>query len=246
MSLGLPWAEENVVPDMRDTLAALDRRMAALRDQIADLAQPPEPAPPPPPPAPRTLPMPTPADPGDDAPPTGHTEHRSASAVVLGEAVDRLGSQIEELLMMRERLMADARDLLNRYRFQLDALEAQDPSPIQAAVVSLLSPERVAPREEAGPSDPEPRPVFFEGIVTMTVGGASRIQTIQVLEDSLARIQHVERVYIRRWHAGALWLELSVSGGVELLGELNRVLPFPFAVHSATGQEIIISLEGDR
>jgi hypothetical protein len=80
----------------------------------------------------------------------------------------------------------------------------------------------------------------------MTVGGATRIQTIQVLEDSLSRILHVERVYIRRWHAGALWLELSLSDGVELLGELNRVLPFPFAVQSATGQEIVISLEGER
>jgi hypothetical protein len=166
--------------------------------------------------------------------------------VVLAEGVDRLGSQIEELLMMRERLVADARDLLNRYRLQLDALEAQDPSPIQAALASLLSPERVAPGEEDRPGDPEPRPAFFEGVVTMTVGGASRIQTIQVLEDSLSRIPHVERVYIRRWHAGALWLELSVSAGVELLGELNRVLPFPFAVQSATGQEIIISLEGER
>ena len=75
------------------------------------------------------------------------------------------------------------------------------------------------------------------------MSGASRIQTIQVLEDSLSRIRGAERVYIRRWHAGALWIELTLSGGVELIGELNRVLPFPFAVQSATGEEIALSLE---
>jgi hypothetical protein len=246
MSRGLLWAEENVVPDTRDTLAALDRRLAELRDQIADLAEAPAPAPPPPPPTPRPLPPPTAAGLADDVPDAAQAEHRRASGRALVEGVDRLGSEIEELLRMRERLLVEARELLNRYQLQLDALAAEDPADIRAAVASLLSPEPAARGEEAARSEPGPRPAFFEGVVTMTVGGATRIQTIQVLEDSLSRILHVERVYIRRWHAGALWLELSLSDGVELLGELNRVLPFPFAVQSATGQEIVISLEGER
>ena len=234
------------MPDISDTLAALDQRLTDLREQIADLTRAPEPAPPAPPPARRPLPQPASIlsleDPGQSARPA----LGDLSGEGLSEAVERLGGQLQDLLGMRDRLVADTRALLARYQIQLDALEADDPSEIRAAAGSLLSSEAAAPDRGGARADLPSRPAFYEGMVRMSVRGATRIQTIQVMEDSLSRIRHVEQVYIRRWHAGALWLELWVAAGVELLGELNRVLPFPFAVQSASGQEIVISLEGDR
>lgn len=164
----------------------------------------------------------------------------------MAQEVGELGAQIEQLLTLRERLLVDARELLRRYELQLDELERHDSSDVQAALASLLSGQGAAAEPAVGPEVLASRPAFFAGRVTVTVAGASRIQTVEVLEDSLSRVPHVQEVYIRRWHAGALWLELTVSEGVELIGELNRVLPFPFAVQSATGQEVIISLEGER
>ena len=47
--------------------------------------------------------------------------------------------------------------------------------------------------------------------MTLTIDGATRIQTVEVLADSLSRVRHADSVYFRRWHAGRLWLELSLS-----------------------------------
>jgi hypothetical protein len=88
------------------------------------------------------------------------------------------------------------------------------------------------------------RPAFFEGTVTLVALGANLLQTVEVLEDSLVRARQVTRAYIRRVHAGEARVELSLTGGVDLVGELNRVMPFPFAVRSATREEIVITLEG--
>lgn len=260
MSRALPRAEERDVPDIRETLAQLDRRLADLRHQIDDLADTPEPAPPPPPPARRDLPLPPPPDLGDHpatlpAATAAAPEAERARARALSEGIGQLGSQIEQLLTVRERLLADARQLVASYARALDDLEHQDISQARSALASLLS--RPAPplqeKEPATGADPGAggraglsRPAFFEGMVNVSVTGATRIQTIQVLEDSLSRVRHVEQVYIRRWHAGQLWLEVTTSGGVDLIGELNRVLPFPFAVQSATAREIMISLDGER
>ncbi len=234
------------MPDISDTLAALDQRLTDLREQIADLTRAPEPAPPSPPPARRSLPQPTSTASIEDLAQASTAGWGALSGEELSQAVERLGAQLQDLLKMRDRLLADARALLTRYQLQLDALEADDPSEIRAAAGSLLSSEPPVADQGGARAALPSRPAFFEGMVRMSVRGATRIQTIQVMEDSLSRIRHVERVYIRRWHAGVLWLELWVAAGVELLGELNRVLPFPFAVQSATGQEIVISLEGDR
>lgn len=245
MSRGLPRPEETDVPDIRETLAQLDRRLADLRHQIDDLVTEPEPAPPPPPPARSSVPVPTAAElesayfeRGSEAAGPRASQVEAASA-----AVDRLGDQIKQLLMIRERLLNDAEQLLAGYERQLRELEAFDVSEVEAAVAAL------APAStEKGTDFPElaPRPAFFEGLMTVSVAGVGRIQTIQVLEDSLSRVRQVEEVYIRRWHAGLLLIELTLSAGVELIGELNRVLPFPFAVQSATGQEIALTLEGER
>ncbi|HZU60461.1 MAG TPA: hypothetical protein VE983_05815 [Solirubrobacteraceae bacterium] len=89
------------------------------------------------------------------------------------------------------------------------------------------------------------RPAFFEGMVTLVARGADRLATIQVLEDSLSRAGQVTRVYLRRVQAGQVRFELTLTGGVDLVGELNRVMPFPFAVRSATREEVVISLEGE-
>jgi hypothetical protein len=90
----------------------------------------------------------------------------------------------------------------------------------------------------------EARPAFFEGTVKLVARGANRLQTVQVLEDSLRRARQVTRVYVRRVYAGEVRCELTLTGGVDLVGELNRVMPFPFAICSATREEIVISLEG--
>jgi hypothetical protein len=146
---------------------------------------------------------------------------------------------------MRERLLGDARSLLRIYERQLQTLEAQDTSELELLTSQLTG--RGAPQSATeGRTAGESRPAFFEGTVTVTAGGAHRIQTIEVMEDSLSRVRRVEQVYLRRWHAGRVSFELKLAAGVELIGELNRVLPFPFAVQSATGQEIVITLDGER
>jgi hypothetical protein len=244
-----PWTEEDEVPDIGESLAQLDQRLAEIRQQLADMAERPEALPPPPPPARRDLPPPAPGL--QELAPSGHppaaklSERRREPVRVVGEGVGQLGTQIEQLLRIRQRLVGDVRGLLMRYQRELDECERGDVSELQSALDSLLA---CAPEAEqpGGLDGLLARPAFFEGTVDVAIGPATRIQTIQVLEDALARVRHVQQVYIRRWHADQLWLELTVSGGVELIGELNRVLPFSFAVRSASSREIVIRLEGER
>lgn len=247
----LPRTEENDVPDIGETLTQLDRQLAEIRHRLDGLAERPGASPPPPPPARRPLPLPTPGELEEETahaqPVTAGTSQLDRELVqVVDEGVGRLGSQIEQLLRIREGLITDVRELLTGYRRRLDELELQDVSEFRSALDSLLVASASDPAPPGGVDELLSRPAFFEGTVDVAVGPATRIQTIQVLEDALARVRHVEQVYIRRWHAGELWLEVTVSSGVELLGELNRVLPFPFAVQSASGQAIVIRLEGER
>lgn len=246
---GLARTKETYVPDIRETLAQLDTRLADLRHQINDLVTESEPAPPPPPPGPSSMALPTAAEMESayGGPPEADTESRGSrvsQAQAASEAVDQLGTQIKQLLTIRERLLNDAERLLAGYERQLRELESLDAPDVEAALAPLLP---VSGRTDPGATQPPPsRPAFFDGAVTIAVGGVHRIQTIQVLEDSLSRVRHVDQAYIRHWHAGQLLFELTLSAGVELIGELNRVLPFAFAVQSATGQEIAITLEGER
>src|SRR5690348_15587671 len=105
MSRGVPRPEETDVPDIRETLAQLDRRLADLRHQINDLVTEPEPAPPPPPPARSTVPAPTAAE--LESAYLGHGSEtigpRVSHVEAASEAVDQLGSQIKQLLTIRER-----------------------------------------------------------------------------------------------------------------------------------------------
>lgn len=169
-----------------------------------------------------------------------------SAARAMAEGVGQLGAQIQQLLSIRQRLLDDARQLLRRYEQELQELEREDSLDLRAPLDASPAAQISGSEERADGDGQPPRPAFFEGLVALTVAGATRIQTIQVLEDSLSRLAGAEQVYIRRWHAGTLWLELTMSGGVELIGELNRVLPFPFAVQSAAAHEIVISLEGER
>ncbi len=250
VSRGLPRAEETDVPDLRETLAQLDRRLDDLRHQINGLVTEPEPALPPPPAAPSSVPVPTAAEierayAGPPALGREATGPQASQLQAASEAVGQLGVQIKQLLTIRERLLSDAEQLLAGYERQLRELETLDVLDVEAALAALLPAPGLT---ETGAGSPEfpARPAFFDGVMTITVVGVHRLQTIQVLEDSLSRVRQVDRVYIRRWHAGQLLFELTLSAGVELVGELNRVLPFPFAVQSATGHEIGITLEGER
>ena len=251
MGRGRPRPEETDVPDIRETLAQLDRRLADLRHQINDLVTEPDPAPPPPPPPRSSVPPPPQAAElereyaGQSARGVSSLGPQPAQVRAVSEAVGQLGAQVKELLTMRERLLNDAERLLAGYERRIRELEALDPTDVEAALAALASPPEIT-ETAATVADAPSRPAFFDGLMMVSVVGVGRIQTVQVLEDSLSRVRNVERVYIRRWHAGRLLLELTLSGGVELLGELNRVLPFSFAVHSATGQDITISLEGER
>jgi hypothetical protein len=71
----------------------------------------------------------------------------------------------------------------------------------------------------------------------------SRLQTIQVLEDSLTRVRGAQLAHVRGYHQGEVRLELVLGEAVDLIGELNRTLPYAFAVESARQDEIIIRLE---
>ena len=232
---GSPSAPDEDAPDLQRTFAQLDERLAELRDQLSTGSDvPPEPAPLPPPPERRRLPEPAPpvSEPGPapgprSAEPAPESASYPEAELARIESLEQLGTQIEQLLTVRDQLLSDARELVRAFDRRLDELESQGTISVKV-------------------SSPPPRPAFFEGVVTLAVTGASRIQTIQVLEDSLARVRQVERTYIRRWHAGQVSIELTLSGGVELIGELNRVLPFPFAVRSATGQEIALTVEEER
>jgi hypothetical protein len=265
--------ECNTVSDIRETLDQLDRRLDELRRQVAVLAEEPrQAADPAPPPAQqlRSVPAPPPdltdleaalgltdlperdrvAEPdGANAPLTG----------VPGEAPVEMTTDMGQLMAVREQLMAGARELARAYERQLGLLEQMALSGLPATSSESSATSSVPPaappattRNLSGripsPADAvdQARPAFFEGTVELVVSGAHRIQTIEVLEDALSRARHVDYVYVRRCHRGQVRLELSLAGGAELLGELNRVLPFPFAVTSATGTEIALSLEGQR
>lgn len=228
--------ETNDVSDIRETLDQLDRRLGELRRQLAGLAEDPRPAAPPAPPPARRLqsvPLPPELMSGGIA---GVTE--APTPPTPDPYPDHVAVQIQQLMTVRNQLLAGARELVRAYERQLDVLERLAASGQPLAHEALPAPP--APVQE------QARPAFFEGPVTLVVSGAHRIQTIQVLEDALSRARYVEQVYVRRCHRGQVWLELTLSGGSELLGEFNRVLPFPFAVTSATSKEIAFSIEGEQ
>jgi hypothetical protein len=110
---------------------------------------------------------------------------------------------------------------------------------------AVAEPAAAAPPLPAATPAPEPppRPALFEGVVTVTVPWVSRLQTIQVLEDSLTRVRGAQLAYVRGYHQGEARLELVLGEAVDLIGELNRVLPYAFAVESARQDEIVIRLE---
>jgi hypothetical protein len=270
VSAGASHHECNTVSDIRETLDQLDRRLEGLRRQVAALFEEPQQAAPLPPPPSRHLHS-VPAPPVDltdleaalgltDPPEQGGVPEPDRGNTSAPEAPGDAGAEIStdpgELMAVREQLMAGARELARAYERQLGLLE-------QMALSGLPATSAQSPAiPSAPPADPpattgtlaglipspadavdQARPAFFEGRVDLIVSGAHRIQTIQVLEDALSRARNVDYVYVRRCHRGQVRLELSIGGGAELLGELNRVLPFPFAVTSATGTEIALSLE---
>jgi hypothetical protein len=176
-----------------------------------------------------------------------------------GGTLGEVSTDMGQLMAVRDQLMAGARELARAYERQLGLLEQMAVSGLPATSSDSSATSSVTPvnppattgtlsgliPSPAGAVD-QARPAFFEGRVNLVVSGAHRIQTIQVLEDALSRARHVEQVYVRRCHRGQVWLELSLSAGAELLGEFNRVLPFPFAVTSATGTDIALSLESQQ
>lgn len=235
------------VSDIRETFDQLDRRLGELRRQIAAIAQDPQPAAPLAPPPPRRLhavPPPPPA-----AEPAAIASTLSGQPASVPQAnPDVIASQIQQLMAVRDQLLAGTRELVRTYERQLDLLEQMTASELltggealSAAVAAAPAPEPTVPLAAA----PAPR-TLFEGMVTVAVSGADRIQTIEVLQDALSRAPHVEQVYVRRCHRGQAWLELTLSTGTELLGDLDRVLPFPFAVTSASDAEIALHLEAGQ
>lgn len=169
-----------------------------------------------------------------EEPPAGRGEHRLAPS--SGFSVARLTGGPGQAVPLRERLQApQGPDPLRRPALTREVQE------LLSACERLLAEAR---QLIAAPGAEQARPAFFEGTVKLVALGANRLQTIQVLEDSLGRARHVARVYLRRVHAGEVRVELTLMGGVDLVGELNRVMPFTFAVRSATRKEIVISLEG--
>lgn len=261
------------VSDIRETLDQLDRRLGELRRQVAAMAeaQPGAARDPQLPQRLRSVTSPAPELAEPDVPPVAPGGPAPDAARALDEAPAELNSQIQQLMTFRDRLLAGARDLLRAYERQLYLLEqvaasglpaaAERPSTeaVSSADTSPAGPPVLAETSTPGPAAAstgptgfpgvareQTRPVFYEGTVTLVVSGAHRVQTVQVLEDAVARARHVERVYVRRCHRGRAWLELTLSSGSELLGEFNRVLPFGFAVTSATATEIALSLEGQQ
>lgn len=128
-----------------------------------------------------------------------------------------------------------------------------EPPPVpERAPEPPLAPE--PPPEPEQPPEPAPlpeptvqpkpaaQPNVFEGLVTIIVPQVTRVQTIQVLEDSVARVRGAEFAYLRGYHQEEVRLELSLGGPVDLIGELNRVMPYEFAVESTRPDEIVIRL----
>lgn len=182
---------------------------------------------------------------------------------VAHERVDELKAQIEQLLGVRERLLESARDLVRQYEHEVTKLELAYPAstaaeataspppaappavppPGYSATATSRSAPTAAPASEPPAPEASSRPALFEGVVTVIVPWVSRLQTIQVLEDSLSRVRGTQMAYVRGYHQGEVRLELLLGEPVDLIGELNRVLPYAFAVESASQDEIIIRLE---
>ena len=258
-----PRQECNDVSDIRETLDQLDLRLDDLRRQVAALGADPEPAAPPVPPPSRRLhsvPAPSPELTDFASPPTPPgLEQASTDSPAAATDADSVqpGTDMRQLMAVRDQLLAGARELVRAYDRQLDLLENMAVSGLPATPAPPTPPAAPSSSPQGPSAAPglfpslsvvadQTRPAFFEGTVELLVSGAHRIQTIQVLQDALSRARHVDQVYVRRCHRGQVRLELSLSGGAELLGEFNRVLPFPFAVTSATRTEIALSLEGQQ
>jgi hypothetical protein len=168
------------------------------------------------------------------------------------ERVDDLKAQIEQLLGVRDRLLSSAKDLVRQYEEEVTQLELTYPASSAESEIGSVPPSQAPPASEppashaafeAPPPEPPPRPALFDGVVTITVPWISRIQTIQVLEDSLFRVRGAHKAYVRGYHQGEVRFELELGEAVDLIGELNRALPYAFAIESASQDEIVIRLE---
>ncbi len=117
------------------------------------------------------------------------------------------------------------------------------PPPPVSQVAPATPPPPVSPVAPAPPPPPAPQTTAFEGVMTVVVRSVSRLQTIQVLEDSLTRVRGAEFAYVRGYHEGEVRLELLLREPLDLIGEMGRVMPYEFTVESARPEEIVIRLD---
>jgi hypothetical protein len=160
---------------------------------------------------------------------------------VLTHAHDHLTelkAQVEQLQSYRMRLLSAAQELLHQFQEELNQLS--DPA---GRVSGAAAPGAAPPAVPPAPAPEPPWPTSFEGMVTIIVPWISRLQTVQVLEDSLTRVRAAQSVYLRGYHRGEVRLELILGEAVDLIAELNRVLPYTFALESARPDEIVIRLD---
>jgi hypothetical protein len=154
-----------------------------------------------------------------------------------GRRVGDEAARIEELLMVRERLLGELRGVLTAYSDLLGAAESNQVPAAPGAV-----PARRVADAALEPGKPAERDLYPR-LVELDAGPFSDFAELAAFERSLARLPKVEDVHIRNFGDDRAAIELTLSEETPIIHELDRHLPYRVAVTSRVDNRLTLDVE---
>ena len=168
------------------------------------------------------------------------------AARIRGEAhlkIDDIGKQLEEILRLRESMLASLRGVVQDVGLAVGRIERGEPvyGPVPAAgrrdALRSVHPE-APPQREPLPGDD----ALFGREVVLDAGPFADFATLASFERALAALPNVEDVYVRRFAGGRATVELAMTVEQPLLALLRRSLPTAFDATRADAASVRIDL----
>lgn len=162
------------------------------------------------------------------------------AARIRGEAhlkVDDIGKQLEEILRLRESMVAMLKGAVHDVGVAVGRIERGEP---------VLGAAAQQPQGgHAPPSGREPEPgddAVFASRVELDAGPFGDYATLSAFERSLAALPNVEDVYVRRYVGERAAIELTMAYDQPLLQLLRTSLPFEFDAEWTEAEELRITI----
>ena len=156
-----------------------------------------------------------------------------------------ISQQVDELLRLRDTLVQTMRGVIRDFDYAVERVEkGESVLPEEPTPVPQL--DQLAP----GP-DGEPRPARqraagdeqqFEGRVELDAGPFGDFAALSAFERSLAKLQGVEDVYVRRFAGDRALIELTLAQPLALVGAMRDFLPYGLEIEKLEQGRISITV----